>query len=261
MKFMMMACLMAFAPSVWAQEEAFTAKIFKTKGDVEFLKKGAAAWMPVEAPYMLDEGDQVKTGPKAMADIYIKYGSKIRLAADTTFTVSKVAPEGNAVEVLKGKLTAWIRHFAGRAFTVRTPAAVCAVRGTVFGVEVSPAGDATWDLFQGAVQISDNQNHTADLMAGQRLSVSQAGGITAPPQPLPADVKAPSEPSKTKEEKQEIKAEEAVTEAKKQEAAPEQGEKTEETGQTEAAAVQEPETGALSTQVVQESGEVSSSNP
>ncbi len=263
MKYILMACLMALGPSAWAQEEAFTAKIFKSKGNVECLKKGASGWIPVEAPYMLGEGDQVKTGPKAMADIYIKYGSKIRLAADTAFTVSKVAPEGNTVEVMRGKLTAWIRHFTGRAFTVRTPSAVCAVRGTVFGVEVSKSGDATWDLFKGAVQISDNQNRTADLMAGQRLSVARDAGITAQPTAIPADVKVPGEPAKTKEEKQEIKAEEAVTEARKEEAVQkeeQQGEKKEEAAQAETK-VQEPESGALSTQVVQESGEVSSSTP
>jgi hypothetical protein len=217
MKYILAFCMMAFGAQGWAADaepvENFTAKIFTAKGNVEYLKKDTAVWVAVQAPFMLEAGDQVKTGPKSKAEIYIKYGSKIRLSEETTFVVSEVNPAGNVVEVARGKMQAWIRKFVGRGFTVRTPSAVCAVRGTVLGVEVSEAGLSTWDLFSGAMQIVDNRNRAIDLQPLQRVQVTQAEGA-AEPVALPATVKAPSEPAKIKEEKEEIRAEKPLMDAK-----------------------------------------------
>lgn len=287
MRYILMACLMLAGSSGWAQE-AFTAKLFKSKRQVECLKSGSSDWVKVKAPYMLEEGDRIRTGKRARADIYIKYGSKIRLGANTEFTVSKVAPEGNIVKVVKGKMHAWIRKFIGRKFTVRTPSAVCAVRGTVFGVEVAEAGETTWDLFSGAIQIADNRNHTVDLQPGQRVAVAAKPEAAPPaPEPIPAEVKPPSEPATIKEEKVEIKAEEAVIKAKEEEAvkaeeaakeeeAVEEEPAEEEPAEEEAAAeeadaeeaaveepvvVEEPIVTVIPTEVVEEAEEVSGSNP
>lgn len=212
MKYLLMVCLMTMsAVSGFAAEqtEAFTAKLFTAKGTVECLKKGATAWVAVKAPYMLEVGDQVKTGPKSKAEIYIKYGSKVRLGAETAFILRKVSPQENGVEVIRGKMQAWIRKFAGRGFTVRTPAAVCAVRGTVFEVEVSETGQTAWNLFSGSLRIVDNRNRAVDLAPNQRLEVTQAEGA-AVPIVLPPAIKIPSEPKTIAEEKVEIKAEQVI---------------------------------------------------
>lgn len=224
MKYLMMVCLMGLSAVpgfAGEQAEAFTAKLFTAKGTVEYLKSGAAAWVAVKAPFMLEVGDQVKTGPKSKAEIYIKYGSKVRLGAETTFVISKVSPQENAVQVVRGRMQAWIRKFAGRGFSVRTPSAVCAVRGTVFEVEVAESGQTAWNLFSGSLQIADNRNRTVDLAPNQRLEVSQAEGAAAPVA-LPPTVEVPSEPATIKEEKVEIKAEEVIVEASQPEGAEEE---------------------------------------
>jgi len=278
MKYLLMFCIAALAtgPAV-AQEldEAFTAKLFSSKGVVECLKAGTTTWRRVKAPYFLEVGDNIRTGPKAVAEIYIRYGSKVRLSSDTLFVLTKVAPQENAVEVMKGKMQAWIRKFAGRGFSVRTPAAVCAVRGTVFEVEVAENGRTMWDLFSGAIQIADNLNHTIDLAPNQRVEVSQAAGA-ATPAAIPENVKPPEEPAKIKEEKTETKAEQIIEIKAKEEAeAAKQEEKKKEekkdgTKTTEAEPVEEPAvvepvvepaTGVIPTQEVKESQEVSGSTP
>ena len=273
MKYILTMCLMTFGAQAWAAEapvENFTAKLFTAKGTVEYLKKGDASWAAVKAPFMLEAGDQLRTGPKSKAEIYIKYGSKVRLGEETTFVVSEVAPAGNTVEVLRGKMQAWIRKFAGRGFTVRTPSAVCAVRGTVFGVEVSEAGQTTWDLFSGVIQIADNRNRAVEMQAGQRLLVTQAEGAAAPVA-LPAGVKAPGEPARIKEEKEEIKAEKPIMEARaKEEAAKAEAEKQAAAPKAEEAAavtepvapvIAEPVTSVIPTQTVVEGATLSPSTP
>ena len=157
------------------------------------------------------------------------------------------------MEVARGKMQAWIRKFAGRSFSVRTPAAVCAVRGTVLAVEVSEAGEATWDLFTGLLQVSDNRNRTVDMVPHQRLHVTQSGGA-AVPIALPSDVKRPSEPSRTKEEKAEIKAELNLNKAKPEEnhgaAGKEEEKKDEASAPVEETVVAEPTPGVIPTQEV-----------
>ncbi|MDO8803614.1 MAG: FecR family protein [Elusimicrobiota bacterium] len=277
MKYLMMACLMAAgAGTAFAEEpvEAFTAKLFTAKGTVETLKAGTTTWLTIKAPYLLEINDQVRTGLKSKAELYIKYGSKIRLAAETTFVVNRVAPEENSVEVIRGKMQAWIRKFVGRSFSVRTPAAVCAVRGTVFEVEVADTGETAWSLFSGAIQVIDNRNRAVDMAPNQRLEVTQAEGA-AVVMPLPPEVKAPDEPKTIKEEKIEIKAEKVILETKAKEeaaaAALVPAEEVKEEVKEETAApieepiiivpVVEPPPSVIPTQEVKESQEVSGSTP
>ncbi|MGD9641762.1 MAG: FecR domain-containing protein [Elusimicrobiales bacterium] len=257
------------------QLEGFTAKLFTAKGNVEYLKAGTADWKAVKAPYMLEMGDQLRTGAKSKAEIYIRYGSKVRLGADTQFLLSKVAPEANAVDVLRGKMFAWVRKFKGRGFTVRTPSAVCAVRGTVFSVAVTGDGLSTWQLFNGSVAVYRPQrpDDVLNIGTGQVLQVTGEG---APPTVREATAEeanqAPAEPAKIKEEKAEIKAEQIIIQQQAAAAAaavlapqpdPEPiQEEGEGEGETEPApVVQEPETTVIPTETVQESEEVSGSNP
>jgi len=259
MKYFMMACLMGLGIGTgFARDEDFTAKIFNAEGSVECLKAGAGAWVAVAAPYMLNAGDQIKTGPAGKADIYIKYGAKVRLGPETTFMVNKVSPGGNTVQVMRGRMSAWIRKLANRKFSVRTPAAVCAVRGTVFGVEVDEAGETTWDLFSGSIDVSDNMGNMIGMLPNNRLKVTPAGGA-AIPEALPAGVKPPSEPAKIKEEKAEIKAEKKMAKAQAREEAAAR-EKAEEQGRRPVQVV-EPVAIVIPTQEVLESLEVSGSNP
>ncbi len=278
MKYLLTLCMAALAAGPAAAQEldeTFTAKLFTSKGTVEYLKAGSSAWVAVKAPSLLEAGDSIRTGRKARAEIYIRYGSKVRLGSDAHFVLTRVSPRENSVQVLKGKMQAWIRKFAGRGFSVRTPSAVCAVRGTVFEVEVAETGETVWDLFSGAIQISDSGNRTVDLAPSQRLVVTQAAGASAPTA-IPATVKPPKEPAKIKEEKVETKAEEIIeTKAKGTAEADKKKEAKEEVKKEKTAIIEpepveetavveplvEPVPSVIPTQEVQESLEVSGSTP
>lgn len=268
MKYLISLCLAAaFAAPVYAQQEAFTAKIFKVDGVVEHQKAGTSAWGIVQAPDTIEAGDTVRTGPASMAEIYVKYGSKVRLGAGTTFVLKEASKDSTAMEVLVGKMQGWFRKALARKLSVRTPSAVCAIRGTSFEVEVNQAGETTWNLFTGNVQVTDNQNNVRDLAPHQRLTVTSSGA--GQPEPLPAEIKAPSEPKKIKEEKDEIKAEEkaakeeakAAAEAKKEEPAKEEAKGEEPVVEEPVVLPLAPESSVNPTQEVQESNELSPSNP
>ena len=117
-------------PAPAEQEPAFTGKIFTAKGNVQYLKAGTSVWLPVKAPQLINAGDRVKTGTRSSAEIYMRYGAKVRLH-DTSIFVLREADRGQgSVELMVGKLSLWLRKVANRKFSIRTPAAVCAIRGS-----------------------------------------------------------------------------------------------------------------------------------
>lgn len=218
MKHLLALCLAAIiiAPA-HAQEEMFTGKIFTAQGVVEVQKAGATEWTAIKAPINIEVNDKVRTGPGSTAEIYVKNGAKVRLTSGTTFVLTANTAEGSTMEVMVGKMQAWFRK-TGRRFNVRTPSAVCAIRGTVLEVEVASGGETVWNLFSGSIQVSNPDNTvTRDVQPNQRVVVT-AAAVISEPEVLPIEVKAPEEPKKIKEEKAEIKAEEkAAKEAKKAE--------------------------------------------
>ena len=242
MKYLFSLCLAAIITSpAAAQNETFTGKIFTAEGTVKYLKDGSAKWLPVKVPQLIEIGDKVKTGPGSKAELYIKYGSKIRLGPDAIFVLNNVGPRENSVEILLGRMQAWIRKTADRKFTVRTPSAVCAVRGTVFEVEVAESGQTVWNLFSGVIRISDSHNNSVTLAPNQQLAVTKEKGVEQPAQ-IPAQVKPPEEPKQIiKEEISEIKVEQVAA--------------------AKAAAQEPPPTTVIETKVVEESLEVSGSTP
>ncbi len=244
-----------------AAGKPFTGTIFTATGVVEYQKGGAGEWLIIAAPHALEIGDKVRTGPGSVAEIYVKNGGKVRLFAGSTFVLDKADNEESSVAVLIGKMQAWVRKAANRKFSVRTPAAVCAIRGTVFEVEVAETGETVWNLFTGAIRVSDNQNNSRDLAPNQRVTVTRTAGV-AKPEPLPAEIKAPEEPKKIKEERAEIKAEQKEEQKKGSEATKEEV-KTEvaEESTAEVVEVAVPETTVIPSQTVQESCEVSASTP
>lgn len=189
-----------------------TGKVFTTKGKVEWLKSGTSKWARIKAPFVIEQSDKIRTGWWGKAEIYIRYGSKVRLSGRTTFTLEKVSREENIVNVLVGRVEMWIKKFYNRRFTVRTPTSVAAVRGTTFAVEVDKNGNAVWDIFSGSLNVSDFHNNVVNLVKNQRLVVTKAKGAVAP-KALPKNVKPPVEPETIAEEKMEIKAETQKTES------------------------------------------------
>lgn len=250
-----------FSSAASAQNLNFTAKLFTASGQVEVMRKGATAWTPVTPPFFLDSGDRLKTGKDGKAEIYVRYGAKLRLGTSAVFSLDQVGASETAVQMLRGRLSAWIRK-SNRRFSVRTPASVCAVRGTVFDVEVEESGKATWSLFSGSVLVTDNKNNGVVLVPGQRVAVTKTAGVQTPA-PIPAAVKPPEEPVKIKEEIADIAAEVAAIEKARADAkAREEAKKAVPLPVKEDLALPPPPLpSVIPTQEVQESLEVSGSTP
>jgi hypothetical protein len=105
--------------------------IFDSEGfEYEFLNYGMD----------LLPGDRIVT-KKTTAELRLDpNGSIVKIAADTTFQIDSIQgrenAESNNFSLFNGKIRSIAANISGAQYQVRTPSAVCGIRGTDFGIEV-----------------------------------------------------------------------------------------------------------------------------
>ena len=126
--FLALSFVLAAAPS-FAQD----ATLSKVQGPVFVRAEGASEDVPAKGGEELLYGDSVKTGPGGSAHLLIGKRGAVLVRENASFTL-----EGNPHDTLLtfafGEFLIGLRRKleGGQTFKVRTPAAVAAVRGTLF---------------------------------------------------------------------------------------------------------------------------------
>ncbi|MBC7287705.1 MAG: FecR domain-containing protein [Armatimonadetes bacterium] len=155
-------------------------------GEVKVQPRGSEALFPLTEGTYVRAGDVVRTGQGSVSLSWVD-GTRVRLAPETTLKVLKcqfnTATE-SAVSVFKldvGKVWVRVRKLLSprSKFEVITPTATAGVRGTVFCVEVDPAGRTRIAVDEGAVAIAAGETEMlvpADKMA--LVSGCEGAGVT-----------------------------------------------------------------------------------
>ena len=174
--------------------------------NAEIMKSGTAqSWQPVKKAMPFSEGDRIRTGRKGYCEILIKDGTFIKVDERSELSAAELkleaaaAPEREAgsgqkpqeaqspagrnyvFSFLSGKamwLAAKFKSAVSSKFEVRTPSAVCAVRGTAFSVAVS-SQDTAVGLFEGNLAVASGEE-TRELAQGTEAAVS-SGTVTVQP--------------------------------------------------------------------------------
>lgn len=175
MRTIIFSALMALAalPAAAAQ----TACVYDLAGAAEMQKAGGGQWLPARKGMPLEQGDRLRTGEEAWCEILFKDGTFIKMdAGSETAAETLLATEQERVfsfSFLKGKALWMAAKIKGKAskFAIRTPSAVCAVRGTDFSIIVSSSGETSVGLYQGEVAVS-NATGEKILPAGGEASAA-----------------------------------------------------------------------------------------
>ncbi|OGR87052.1 MAG: hypothetical protein A3J74_07005 [Elusimicrobia bacterium RIFCSPHIGHO2_02_FULL_57_9] len=162
-----------------AQEPAaqeWDARITDVRGEVTVLPAdGDAQGVEAEKDMPLASGDRIATGTDAGAEISLEGDHVIYLRANSDFTLQSARHSDSIFNLTLGSLLAKLQKLGeGRQLKVRTPTAVAAVRGTEFGVEISPENpDETYvGVFdEGKVAVSDESGHEEILGSNQEIQV------------------------------------------------------------------------------------------
>jgi hypothetical protein len=152
--------LLAAVPTAQTQTQTptqtGTAEVKRVVGRVEVLKKGQVQWLPVVVGARLSEGDDIRAYAAATAELGLPDGSSIVLAENSRLVITKLEYDAQnqtrlvLFHLSVGKVIASVTRTAlslVRArqsnFTITTPTAVAAARGTLFEVVHDPSNQVT----------------------------------------------------------------------------------------------------------------------
>ena len=163
-----------------SQAENWDARLKVVSGSVMVKPSEAEEWVKVTGEMPLDPGDLVKTASDGVAELYLDDKGAVGVGRNTEVEVSSLDQGETVFSLSFGSLAAKIKHFLNEKFKlqVRTPSAVCAVRGTEFAVEYSQLGkDTSIAVFdEGRVVVTP----TAEAASSQGLGRSGSSGGGGP---------------------------------------------------------------------------------
>jgi hypothetical protein len=156
--------------NVKGQEQAKpVARISFLSGDVQ-VKEGAE-FAAASNGQILKSGAELTTGPGASAELFFKDMGIVRVGSGSTIQVDAVAANEVSVGLNQGEAGVFLKKInQGNEFSVHTPTSVAAVRGTAFLVTVDGNERSRIALFDGALEVTDEQ--------GKSVVMDQKGEIT-----------------------------------------------------------------------------------
>ncbi len=198
--------LPAIAALIIATASRAQVDIVARQGNVEVFLPRTQSWSRVnEVPWRVQKGDKVRTGGGSTAALETRDGSKILLGASSEFEAESSAEAGGPAhfKLALGTLKAWVTKSLNRRFQVRTPTAVCAVRGTQFSVDVAASRATLIDVSEGVVGVKTLLGEEIELGDGrtmrsirvlpdQPLERAAERAAAAPPAKAPAPKAAPA---------------------------------------------------------------------
>lgn len=125
-----------------SQSQSWDARLKVVSGTVMVKTINGDEWSKITGEMPLDPNDVVKTSADGKAEIYLDDKGAIYLGRNTELEITELVLEDTIFSLNVGSLVAKIKHFLNEKtkLQVRTPSAVCAIRGTEFAVEYSQMG-------------------------------------------------------------------------------------------------------------------------
>ena len=161
------------AATGFAQAPATSASVgelLQPQGTVEVLRAGTNVWTRTTNSIALQPGDTVRTGPNSRAAIRLSNASVVRMDERSLLQLRPAKKsDGVLLNLLKGT-----SYFFHRERPVRTefetPLVSGAVRGTEFHLVVEESGRSVLSLFDGAVDLANEQG-TLTLATGEQAVI------------------------------------------------------------------------------------------
>ncbi len=125
-----------------SQSQSWDARLKVVSGTVMVKTVAGDEWSKITGEMPLDPNDVVKTSADGIAELYLDDKGSITLGRNTELEITELVQEDAIFTLNVGSLVAKVKHFLNEKYKmqVRTPSAVCAIRGTEFAVEYSQMG-------------------------------------------------------------------------------------------------------------------------
>lgn len=172
-----LACALAWpctAPA--AVPPGAAAEILSLQGLGDQRPAAATQWQPARAAQPLAAGDSVRTREAAKMAVLFADQTQVRLHQNTTLQVKSLAtPAQPLTRLVLGAGRAWAqtKRADGSGLEVQTPAAVAAIRGTDWDLEVGLDGRTVLTVLSGVVELSNDQGQVR--VAANEAALAEVG--------------------------------------------------------------------------------------
>jgi hypothetical protein len=169
------------------------ARIAKVQGTVRLKPDGDSKSVRAKAGDTMIFGDSLRTGAKSVAHVVFGNGTAILIQENSSF-VLQGSPERLTAKFRAGEFLIGLRKKLkrGSSFRVSTPAAVAAVRGTLFWGRINADKSSDFAALENEVEIAGAKK-TVVLKPWMKTSVPHGG---TPAEPVKSDIDA-GYPAKT----------------------------------------------------------------
>lgn len=155
-------------------------------GEVRVLHAKQEGWVSAKTQMPVYVGDKVNTRAEARCEIKLHDGSVIRIGENSQFDFEKslVANQKRTFDasLAQGKIWANIVSLVwGEKFEIKSPTAVCAIRGTIYGIDADSTTRVA--VYDGQVDVGPTQS--------LREQLQQTSRPTGPPQQIPGPTQVP----------------------------------------------------------------------
>jgi hypothetical protein len=173
---------------VWATP----ARVDEVHGDVQKRAVGVLRWEAVTPGEKIEEGSSIKTGPNSSVEIVTEQGHRFVVNSETTIEFTSLQTDETKVHLDSGRVLSKVVHLKDKqTFSVQTPTAVCAVRGTEFETVAGDKGTLI-AVYKGIVGIAlASGGEEMALHAGHMTSVHD--GMIELPHPIPRENRVKAE--------------------------------------------------------------------
>jgi hypothetical protein len=161
--------------------------ILGKEGEVKIHHKNNAAWIPAKLKMEVLRGDQIKTAAESRCEVKLNDGSMIRIGENSLFDFeeSNISKSTKYVDasIKKGKFWANIIKvkISQDKFEVKSPTAVCAIRGTIYRMETDSTTRVA--VYDGQVDVGPSHDLLQQLQQQPR--------VPGPPVRIPGPTEIP----------------------------------------------------------------------
>lgn len=196
--------------SVFAQTQAV---IQQVKGRVEVFIENK--WYRAHSGTMLGKNNKIRTFDRSYCILIFQDGHTLRISGNSEISLDILIKEITEIKLKRGRIRAKVKKIsAGVKFGIRTPTAVCAVRGTDFGVKVE-AGITTIEVYEGIVYAREEITGKEIQLNPGEFTIIELGKEPAKPEPIPEE-KREEINKEDKETKKEQERQEVLSDAQKE---------------------------------------------
>jgi len=143
-------------------------------GSVDVRATSGAEWRPVTQPETVAAGQEIRTNLDGAAELDFADGSKVLLNRSSVFSIDRTDRQETSFSLKLGRIRAAFAGLLSSRVSIRTPTAVCAVRGTVFDVGTDEKSTAV-TMAEGVLEVKDSRGKQAVITSEETLNIGADG--------------------------------------------------------------------------------------